>query len=131
MRARGWTEAEVAERIMPFMPPGAAAPAGEAVPPGEAASAGAASPPARPAISVPRRVSTEWLDRRLGAMEVGEIRVVVDELERRGWPPTELAAAVLPHLLPKLSPADARAILSGLRELGMTEEELARLHRPV
>lgn len=120
MRARGWTEAEVAERIMPFMPPGTAEPAGEA------ASAGGEA--ARPAISVPRRVSTQWLDRRLGAMEVEEIRVVVDELERRGWPPTELAAAILPHLLPKLSPADARAILKGLKELGMTDEEVARLH---
>ncbi len=60
-------------------------------------------------------------------MDRGQIRLVVEELEGRGWAATEVAVAVLPHLLPKLPPADADAILAGLRELGMTDEELARL----
>ncbi|MDQ3720967.1 MAG: hypothetical protein M3350_09350 [Actinomycetota bacterium] len=59
-------------------------------------------------------------------MDREEIRFVVEELEGRGWPATELALAVLPHLLPKLPPADASAILGGLSELGVSEEELAR-----
>ncbi len=116
MRARGWTEAEVAERILPYMPrtrPGAAS--------GEVRAG------AEQQISVPTRVSTSWLDRHLPAMDRGQIRLVVEELERRGWPATELAVAVLPHLLPKLPRADADAILAGLKELGMTEEEIARL----
>jgi hypothetical protein len=113
MRSRGWTEAEVAERILPYMPAPSAA---------GAQSGGDAS-----AISVPAQVSTAWLDRHLPAMDRGQIRLVVEELEQRGWRPTELAVAVLPHLLPKLERADADAILGGLRELGMTEEEVARL----
>lgn len=116
MRGRGWTEAEVAERILPYMPP---------TPP--AAASGDARSGGERAISLPARVSTAWLDRHLPAMDRGQIRLVVEELERRGWPTPEVAVAVLPHLLPKLPPADANAILAGLRELGMTEEELARL----
>ena len=116
MRDRGWTEAEVAERILPFMP--------QLPEPAAGRDARAGGPPAP---SVPDRVSTAWLDRRLPAMDREEIRLVVEELERRGWPATELATAVLPHLLGKLGPADANAILAGLRELGMTEEEIARL----
>jgi len=111
MRGRGWTEAEVAERILPYMPP--APPAGD----GERA------------LSMPARASTAWLDHQLPAMDREQIRAVVEELEGRGWPAAEVAIAVLPHLLPKLAPADANAILAGLRELGMTEEELTRLAR--
>ncbi len=115
MRSRGWTEAEVAERILPYMPP-LSEPAGAGLPAGEARG-----------VSVPDEVSTAWLDRHLPAMDRGQIRLVVEELERRGWPPTQLAVEVLPHLLPKLPPADANAILTGLRELGMSEDEVARL----
>ncbi|MDQ3587027.1 MAG: hypothetical protein M3375_01555 [Actinomycetota bacterium] len=116
MRRRGWTEAEVAERILPYMP--------RTPPP--AASGGVRAGGGR-AISVPPRVSTAWLDSHLPAMDRGQIRLVVDELEGRGWPAAELALAVLPHLLPKLPPEDAKAILAGLRELGVSEEQLARL----
>ncbi|MCP9490526.1 MAG: hypothetical protein MSC31_11710 [Solirubrobacteraceae bacterium MAG38_C4-C5] len=79
MRGRGWTEAEVAERILPYMPP---------IPP--AAESGDTGPGEVPAISALARVSA---------------------------------------VLPKLAPADANALLAGLRELGMTEEEIARLTR--
>ncbi len=77
MRDRGWTETEVAERILPYMPPMPPAPASGDAPAGEAG-----------AVSVLARVSA---------------------------------------VLPKLPPADANALLAGLRELGMTEEEIARL----
>ncbi len=116
MRGRGWTEAEVAERILPYMPP---------VPPTRASGDGRAAE--TPAVSVPAQVSIAWLDRRLPAMDRGEIQLVVEELERLGWPATEVAIAVLPHLLPKLPPEDVKAILAGLSELGMTEQEIARL----
>ncbi|MDQ3644887.1 MAG: hypothetical protein M3356_05190 [Actinomycetota bacterium] len=115
MRDRGWTEAEVAERILPYMP----------APPAPVDGDPAAGPEG--AISVPAQVSNAWLDRELPAMDRGQIRLVVEELERREWPPTELAVAVLPHLLPKLGAADANAVLRGLSELGMTDEEIARL----
>ena len=115
MRGRGWTEAEVAERILPYMPPG---------PP--AAASGGRGGGGR-ALSVPARASTAWLDQQLPAMDREQIRAVAEELEGRGWPAAEVAIAVLPHLLPKLAPVDANAILAGLRELGMTEEELTRL----
>lgn len=111
MRRKGWSEAEVAERILPYMP---------RVPPAAAGGPGQG-------VSVPAGASTDWLERNLPGMDREEIRLVVEELERRGWPATELALAVLPHLLPKLPPADASAILAGLRELGVSEEELARL----
>lgn len=80
-----------------------------------------------PAVSVPQRASTRWLDAHLPAMDRTQIRLVVEELERRNWPPTDLAIAVLPHLLPKLPPEDATAIVSGLKELGLNNEEIARL----
>ena len=115
MRGRGWTEAEVAERILPYMPASSG-------PAGDSPQAGGVG-----AISVPAQASTTWLDRHLPPMDRGQIRLVVGELERRGWQPTEVAVAVLPHLLPKLPRADANAILGGLRELGMTEDEVARL----
>jgi hypothetical protein len=117
MRARGWTEAEVAERILPFMPPTAAA----------APSGGDASAGGPPAVSLPARVSAAWLDRHLPPMSRKEMSAVVEELERRGWAAGDVAVAVLPHLLPKLPPADADAILAGLKALGMTEGEVARL----
>lgn len=104
MRDRGWTEAEIAERILPYMP---------RVPPAPA--------------HVPAEVSTAWLDRHLPAMDREQIGVVVAELERRGWPAPELALAVLPHLLPKLPPADANAILAELGTLGLSREQIARL----
>ncbi len=117
MRRKGWTEAEVAQRLLPFMPPGAlASPEGDERPAREARG-----------VDVPPRVSTRWLDQQLPAMDRRQIRLVVEELERRGWPPTDLAVAVLPHLLPKLPPEDADAILAGLKELGLAEEEIARL----
>lgn len=114
MHDRGWTEAEVAERILPYMPRRGQSP--------DESSAGG-----RPAVSVPARVSVEWLDRRLPAMDRRDIGLVVEELERRGWPATDVAAAVLPHLLGKLPPVDATAVLDGLGELGMSAEEIARL----
>ncbi len=116
MRERGWTEEEVAERILPYMP---------RTPP--ATGGGEIRSGAAPAIFVPPKVSSAWLDRTLPGMDREQIRLVIDELERRGWPATDVTVAVLPHLLPKLGRADADAILGGLRELGMTDEELARL----
>jgi len=119
MRRRGWTEAEVAERILPYMPVGPPIRARGDVPAGRGQG-----------VQVPAPVSTAWLDRHLPAMDREQIRLVVEELERRGWPATRLAMAVMPHVLPKLSTADANAIRVGLRELGMTEEELDRLSPP-
>ncbi len=59
---------------------------------------------------------------------LGHVHVrVVDELERRGWSPGDAAVAVLPHLLPKLPPEEVDAILAGLREIGLSEEDIARL----
>lgn len=115
MRGRGWTEAEVAKRILPYMPRGAGA--------GARANAPTES-------LLPGAVSIAWLDRQLPAMDRAQIQLVVEELERRGWPATEVAIAVLPHLLPKLPPADAKAVLAGLGELGLAGEDIARLARP-
>lgn len=117
MRAKGWTEAEVAQRLLPFMPPGALASPERA----------RAPVPDPPEVTVPPRVSTRWLDRHLPAMDRTQIRLVVEELERREWPPTDLAVAVLPHLLPKLPPEDADSILAGLAQLGLSDEEIERL----
>lgn len=116
MRRKGWTEEEVAERILPFMPPLPPTPEGGKADSGKA-----------PAVAVPRHVSTRWLDTRLPPMDRRQIRLVVEELERRGWPPTDLAVAVLPHLLPKLPDEDADAILAGLEKLGLSEDEITRL----
>ena len=79
MRDRGWTEAEVAERILPYMPAIPPAPASDETRAGE-----------ERAIAVLARVSA---------------------------------------VLPKLPPADADALLAELRELGMTEKEIAHLAR--
>ncbi len=116
MRDRGWTEAEIAERIMPYMPRTPPTAAQDEAPAGGGR-----------AVSVPAEVSTDWLDRHLPAMDREQIRLVVEELERRGWPTTKVTFAVLPHLLPKLPPADVNAILAQLSALGMSQEEIARL----
>ena len=116
LRRKGWTEEQLAEQILPYMPRV-----------DRWAARRAARGPGPKTVSVPPGVSMTWLDEHLPTMDREQIRLVVEELEGRGWPPTEVAVAVLPHLLPKLPAADADAILAGLRELGMTEEELARL----
>lgn len=116
MRRKGWTDEEVAELLLPYMPP---SPRG-----------GESEASAEDAVFVPARVSSAWLDQHLPAMGREQIRLVVEELERRGWSSMDVALAVLPHLLPKLPPEDSDAILEGLRELGMTDDEIARLVRP-
>jgi hypothetical protein len=116
LRTKGWTEEELAQKILPYMPR-----------PGSFAATPGAATPAGPAV--PAQISRDWLDRHLPAMDRGQIRLVVDELERRGWSPGQAAVAVLPHLLPKLPPEDAQAILAGLRELGMSEAEIASIAR--
>ena len=115
MRRKGWSEDEVAQLILPYMPPAAFYPEANPEPAGQRG------------ISVPARVSTVWLDQHLPGMDRRQIRLVVDELERRGWSTTDVTVAVLPHLLPKLPPEDRDAVLAGLKELGMTDSELARL----
>lgn len=111
LRRKGWSEEEIAAHILPYMPK--------------------PRPPLPGEVSrftqLPDPVSTAWLDQQLPAMEREEIRHVVDELERRGWSPADAAVAVLPHLLPKLPPEDVDAVLAGLREIGLSEEDLARL----
>jgi hypothetical protein len=114
LRSKGWTEEELAAKILPYMPRG----------PSAASSGGGPA-----AVVVPGNVSRDWLDRELPALDRTQIRAVVDELERRGWPPGQAATAVLPHLLPKLPREDANAILTGLRDLGMSEAEIASLAR--
>ena len=106
----------MAEQILPFMP--------RPRPDRTGSEAREVGPQA---ISVPARVTTAWLDEQLPAMDRGQVRLVVEELEQRGWPPTKLAVAVLPHLLPKLPAEDVDAILAGLKQLGMTDAEIARL----
>lgn len=111
LRRRGWSEEQIAEQVLPYLPP-----------PG--------SPLAREASPLPRLptdVSTAWLDQHLPAMDRDGIRSVVEELERRGWTAADAAVAALPHLLPKLPPEDAEAILSGLKEIGIPAEDIARL----
>lgn len=112
LRSKGWSEQQLAEFILPYMPREDRSPA--------AVRARAAG------IELPPVVGTDWLQAHLPAMDRRQIRIVVDELERRGWPPGTVALAVLPHLLPKLPPEDARAVVAGLAKLGMTEEEIAR-----
>ncbi|MDQ6777936.1 MAG: hypothetical protein M3071_17390 [Actinomycetota bacterium] len=112
LRSQGWTEEQLAEFILPFMPQTDQAP----------------HTPADPthAISLPPDVTRAWLDRHLPALDRYQLRRIVDELEHRGWPTGTVATIVLPHLLPKLPPDDARAIVVGLAHLGMTEEEISR-----
>ncbi len=109
MRRRGWTEEQIAEQILPYMPRADARAGG------------------RDSISVPPRVSDAWLDQQLPALDREQLRLVVEELEQRGWPAAKVAVAVLPHLLPKLPPVDADAVVAGLAQLGMSEDEVARL----
>lgn len=115
LRGKGWTEQQLAEFILPYMPREPRSPAGR-----DAQAEGAQ------ADRLPAGVTTAWLDEHLPAMDHGELRAVVDELERRGWPSGTVAMAVLPHLLPKLPAEDARAVVAGLARLGMTDEEIAR-----
>ena len=110
LRGKGWTEEQIAEQILPYMPRPQPPRAGDGYP-----------------FYIPAGVSTAWLDRNLPGMDPTGLRRVVDELERRGWSPADAAVAVLPHLLPKLPPEEADAILAGLREIGLSEEDIARL----
>ena len=111
LRHKGWTEEQIAEQILPYMPRPPKPRDGEQ----------------RGFTYIPAGVSTTWLDQRLPAMEPEEIRRVVDELERRGWSSAKAAVAVLPHLLPKLPPKEADALLAGLKEIGVQDEDIARL----
>lgn len=109
LRRKGWSEAKLTQYVLPYMPP----------PPD----------PGGEAVSVPSPVSRAWLDQELPTMAPTQIRLVVEELERRGWSARDSALTILPHLLPKLGRDRARAILGGVRELGLTDEEAARLAR--
>ena len=111
LRSKGWSEEEIAEQILPYMPRENPPPAGRASGP----------------FYVPAGISTAWLDRNLPAMDAVGIRRVVDELERRGWSQADVAVAVLPHLLPKLPTENVNAILDGLAELGLSQEDIERL----
>ena len=131
LRTTGWTEEKIAEFILPYMPRGGpAAPAPARTAPGAQTAPGPGPRPerARPGL-VPADVTRAWLDEHLPGMDRRQMRLVVDELEVRGWPSGTVAMAVLPHLLPKLPPDDARAVIAGLAELGMSEEEIARATR--
>ncbi len=143
LRRQGWSERRLAELILPYMPhqaaPHARPPAPDARPP--APDARPAAPDARPAapeaaaqpdpeISLPADVTPAWLDRHLPALDRHGLRLVVDALEHRGWPPGRVATIVLPHLLPRLPAEDARAVVAGLAKLGLSEEEIARATTP-
>ena len=118
LRSKGWTEQQLAEFILPYMPRER-----PVTDPGVQARAAPRSP-------LPTYVTTAWLDEHLPAMDRRQLRLVVDELEHRGWSSARVAVAVLPHLLPKLPAEDARAVLAGLAELGMSDEEIARATTP-
>lgn len=111
LRSKGWSEEELREKILPFMPRQP-----RPIPPGT--------------ISPPPHVSRVWLDQNLPRMERSDIERIVHELEGRGWPTMKIAMAVLPHLLPKLPREDADAIVAGMREIGMTDAEIAEVSRP-
>ena len=116
LRGKGWSEDKLAQHILPFMPrfPHAAlGPAGDG---GDE-------------VFVPFPVSRQWLDEQLPGMDRGQIRLVVDELERRGWSAKDTAILVLPHLLPKLPDEDALAIVAGLERLWLTEREVRIITR--
>ena len=152
LRSKGWTEDQVAEFILPYMPreagPAASSAGGGAPIPGTrgprvmtwapdeqpaAPSPGeqpVAPPPADPSFALPPDVTRSWLDEHLPQMDRRQLRLVVDELERRGWPAGAVAMAVLPHLMPTLPASDRRAIVAGLAQLGMTGFEIARATRP-
>ncbi|MDQ6804288.1 MAG: hypothetical protein M3065_04845 [Actinomycetota bacterium] len=129
LRSKGWTEEQLAEFILPYMPRGAQA---AQVSKRQAAPGPGAKPrPAAPAEAVlPPEVTRPWLDQHLPALDRYQLRRVVDELEHRGWPTGTVALVVLPYLLPKLPDDDARTIVAGLADLGMTEEEIGRVTTP-
>lgn len=135
MRRKGWTEEEVEQHLLPYMPqPRQEPPPHEEEPSREEEHETPRQEQhpddgAERAVSLPPRVSRTWLDEHLPAMDRRELRLVVEELERRGWSPSQAALAVLPHLLPKLPAEDREAILAGLTELGVSDEEIARLRR--
>lgn len=151
LQSKGWTEEQVAEFILPYMPPDAGPPAstdagGAPIPgvrggrvvtwapdePPVAPSPGEtplSAPSDDPSLALPPDVTRSWLDEHLPQMDRRQLRLVVDELERRGWPPGAVAMTVLPHLLPTLPAADRRAVVAGLAELGMTGVEIARATR--
>ena len=110
LRGKGWTEEQIAEQILPYMPRPRPARESDGFP-----------------FYVPAGVSRAWLDQHLPRMDAAGIRRVVDELERRGWSSADAAVAVLPHLLPKLPPEQVDAVLAGLREIGMPQEDIAAL----
>jgi hypothetical protein len=142
LRGKGWTEERLAEFILPYMPRGGPGQARGAVAddrpaPWQAQPDRAQVEPARGAqldgtrdLSLPADVTRPWLAQHLPALDRYQLRLVVDELERRGWPTGTVATIVLPHLLPKLPADDARAIVAGLADLGMSEEEIARATTP-
>jgi hypothetical protein len=115
LRSKGWTEQQLADFILPYMPRDGRPPP----------ASGARAEPAQ-GSSLPSNVTRLWLDRHLPALDRPQLRLVVDELERRGWPSGTVAMTVLPHLLPMLPAEDARAIVAGLADLGMTDDEIAR-----
>lgn len=135
MRRKGWTEDEVEKHLLPYMPVPREEPRRQEDPddgteravPGDGGERAVADGGGDRAVYVPPRVSRAWLDEHLPGMDRRELRLVVEELERRGWSPPDAARAVLPHLLPKLPAADREAILAGLTELGLSDDEIARL----
>ena len=132
LRGKGWTEEQLAEFILPYMPREARPPArggqveGAQVGGGPSESGEQAISEGAQAASLPSDVTRAWLDDHLPAMDRRQLRLVVDELERRGWPSGTVAMTVLPHLLPRLPDEDVRAVVAGLADLGMTDEEIAR-----
>lgn len=109
LRGQGWSDEKLAEQVLPFMPPAAVAEDGS--------------------VCVPEPVSRQWLEHELPGLSARQLALVVQELERRGWSPRHAALTVLPHLLPKLAPDDAQAIVAGLPRVGLGDEEIARLRR--
>jgi hypothetical protein len=132
LRHEGWSEEKLAEFILPYMPRGggeAGFPGRQPAPgaaPGAQAGQGPGTRSRADAILLAPDVDQGWLDAHLPAMDRRQMRLVVDELEGRGWPPGRVALAVLPHLLPKLPPDDVQAIVAGLADLGMSDEEIER-----
>ena len=112
LRSQGWDDDTLARDILPFMPVDWTKVAPNVAPP-----------------PVPPRASPGWFDANLPSMSADEIRLVVRELESRGWPARDTALTILPHLLPKLSASEADAILAGLSDLGASDEDIARLQR--